>query len=163
MRGELRRCTGDVHRAERTCLDRVRTDAVHGKVPVLQELSERRSRQFVDGCDLQASPLLHPELRTFPHSKESLDRGNQSLERGNRMSYSWPLQPFDRVHPVRANFNDPRISGSSKAFHFGIDISAPNGTPVYAVEAGKVHIEDPRAIAVAAGSVDFGYWHVVPV
>jgi hypothetical protein len=78
------------------------------------------------------------------------------------MSYSWPLTPFDEPHPVRAYFNDPRISGPSRAFHFGIDISAPNGTPVFAVEAGVVHIEDPRAIAVAAGSVDFGYWHVVP-
>jgi len=64
---------------------------------------------------------------------------------------------------VRAYFNDPRISGRSKAFHFGIDISAPNGTAVFAVEAGTVHLEDPRAISVAAGSVEFGYWHVVPV
>ncbi len=79
------------------------------------------------------------------------------------MSYSWPLEPFDQPHPVRAYFNDPRISGRSRAFHFGIDISAPNGTPVYAVEAGEVHLEDPRAISVATGDVDFGYWHVVPV
>ena len=79
------------------------------------------------------------------------------------MGYSWPLQPFDRAHPVRGFFNDPRISGATKAFHFGVDISAPNGTPVYAVAAGQVHLEDARAISVAAGDVDFGYWHVVPV
>src|SRR5438067_6402066 len=79
------------------------------------------------------------------------------------MGYSWPLRPFDRPHPVRAYFNDPRISGASRAFHFGIDISAPNGTPVYAVEAGTVHLEDARAVSVAAAGVDFGYWHVVPV
>ena len=78
------------------------------------------------------------------------------------MPYSWPLKPFDRAHPVRANFNDPRISGPSRAFHFGIDISAPNGTPVYAVAGGTVHLEDARAISVAAAGVDFGYWHVVP-
>jgi hypothetical protein len=78
------------------------------------------------------------------------------------MGYSWPLQPFDRAHPVRAYFNDPRISGASKAFHFGVDISAPNGTPVYAVSAGTVHLENPRAVSVAAAGVDFGYWHVVP-
>ena len=78
------------------------------------------------------------------------------------MGYSWPLRPFDRPHPVRAYFNDPRISGGSKAFHFGIDISAPNGTPVYAVSAGTVHLENPRAVSVAAGEVDFGYWHLVP-
>jgi hypothetical protein len=79
------------------------------------------------------------------------------------MSYGWPLEPFDAAHPVRAYFNDPRISGKSRAFHFGIDISAPNGTPVYAVEAGTVHIEDPRALSVGGGDLEFGYWHVVPV
>ena len=78
------------------------------------------------------------------------------------MTYSWPLEPFDQPHPVRANFNDPRISGESRAFHFGIDISAPNGTAVYAVEPGIVHLEDARAISVAAGDTEFGYWHVVP-
>ena len=65
-------------------------------------------------------------------------------------------------HPVRGYFNDPRISGRSKAFHFGIDISAPNGTAVFAVEAGTVHLEDPRAISVVSGGNEFGYWHVVP-
>jgi len=55
--------------------------------------------------------------------------------------YPWPLKPFDRSHPVRGYFNDPRISGTSRAFHFGIDISAPNGTPVYAVRRGVVHLE----------------------
>jgi murein DD-endopeptidase MepM/ murein hydrolase activator NlpD len=78
------------------------------------------------------------------------------------VSYSWPVRPFDEAHPVRAYFNDPRISGPSKAFHFGVDISAPNGTPVYAVQAGQVYLEDPRAIAVVGGDVTFGYWHVVP-
>jgi len=78
------------------------------------------------------------------------------------VGYPWPLQPFDRAHPVRAYFNDPRISGASRAFHFGIDISAPNGTPVYAVAAGTVHLEDARAISVAGNGREFGYWHVIP-
>ena len=76
--------------------------------------------------------------------------------------YPWPLEPFDRPHPVRGYFNDPRISGTSRAFHFGIDIAAPNGTPVYAVRAGVVHLEGPRALSVADGDLDFGYWHVIP-
>ena len=76
--------------------------------------------------------------------------------------YSWPLQPFDRPHPVRGYFNDPRISGSSRAFHFGIDIAAPNGTPVYAVRAGVVHRHGPQALSVLDGDVSFGYWHIIP-
>lgn len=78
------------------------------------------------------------------------------------MAYPWPLAPFDRSHPVRGYFNDPRISGSSRAFHFGVDIAAANGTPVYAVAGGTVHLENPRAVSVAAAGVEFGYWHIVP-
>jgi len=76
--------------------------------------------------------------------------------------YSWPLKPFDRPHPVRGYFNDPRISGTSRSFHFGIDIAAANGTPVYAVRAGVVHLEGRRSLSVATGDVDFGYWHMIP-
>jgi hypothetical protein len=76
--------------------------------------------------------------------------------------YSWPLTPFDRPHPVRGYFNDPRISGSSRAFHFGIDIAAPNDTPVYSVRAGVVHRQGPQALSVLDGDVSFGYWHIIP-
>jgi Peptidase family M23 len=80
-------------------------------------------------------------------------------------SYGWPVKPFNRQHPVRSFFNDPRIgSGGSHAFHFGIDVSAPDGTPVYAVEAGTVFLDSGRAVAVVAPdrSHSFGYWHIVP-
>lgn len=80
-------------------------------------------------------------------------------------SYGWPVKPFDRQHPVRGFFGDPRIKGASEAFHFGIDISAPDGTLVYAVEPGTVYFNNARAIAVLAPdrSHSFGYWHIVPV
>ncbi|MDX6618313.1 MAG: hypothetical protein QOK36_699 [Gaiellales bacterium] len=79
--------------------------------------------------------------------------------------YPWPLEPFDRQHPVRGFFNDPRIAGASHAFHFGIDISGPDGTAVYAVTPGKVFIEDHgHAVAVQSPTGrTFGYWHVTPV
>lgn len=80
-------------------------------------------------------------------------------------AYDWPLAPFDRQHPVRGFFNDPRDGAhDSHSFHFGIDISAPDGTPVYAVKAGRVHKSSGRAVAVAepSGRV-LAYWHIVPV
>lgn len=63
---------------------------------------------------------------------------------------------------MRGYFNDPRIAGASRSFHFGVDISAANGEPVYAVRAGIVHLQGRRALAVADGDLAFGYWHVVP-
>jgi hypothetical protein len=81
-------------------------------------------------------------------------------------AYSWPLKPFDSAHPIRGAFGDPRFhldaEGALSAFHFGVDIAAPDGTRVYAVEPGYVHA---RASSVAVqnrtGRV-FGYWHIVP-
>jgi hypothetical protein len=78
--------------------------------------------------------------------------------------YPWPVKPFDRQHPVRGFFNDPRVQDASHAFHFGIDVSAPDGTAVHAVTPGKVFIED-HGHAVAVQAPDgraFGYWHVAP-
>jgi murein DD-endopeptidase MepM/ murein hydrolase activator NlpD len=77
-------------------------------------------------------------------------------------TYGWPLKPFDRQHPVRSFFDDPRSEGSeASSFHFGIDISAPDGTPVYAVADGVARLQ-PDAVAVVADTGDrtFSYWHV---
>lgn len=80
-------------------------------------------------------------------------------------AYNWPLKPFKQQHPVRAFLNDPRIGKQGeRAFHFGIDISTPDGTPVYAVEAGTIWFNSPVALAIVAldRSHEFGYWHIVP-
>ncbi|MEK6276086.1 MAG: M23 family metallopeptidase [Actinomycetota bacterium] len=80
-----------------------------------------------------------------------------------RASYGWPVKPFNRQHPVRGYLNDPRNGNHSKNFHFGIDISAADGTAVYAVEAGQVFRDDDRhAIAVRGAARTFSYWHIEP-
>ena len=90
-----------------------------------------------------------------------------TISTGHRTwSYGWPVKPFDRQHPVRSFLNDPRIGANGGAsFHFGVDIAVPDGTPVYAVEAGTIWFDNPQAIAVVAldRSHSFGYWHVTPV
>jgi hypothetical protein len=76
-------------------------------------------------------------------------------------SYGWPVRPFNRQHPVRAYFDDPRIGRTARLFHFGIDIAASDGAAVYAVEPGRVWVHGESVAVVSAGRV-FGYWHIVP-
>ncbi|HUK94659.1 MAG TPA: hypothetical protein VLU96_06340 [Gaiellaceae bacterium] len=80
-----------------------------------------------------------------------------------RWSYGWPLKPFGQPHPVRAYLDDPRIAGNlgSRTFHFGIDISALPGTPVFAIEAGKTWVHY-STVYVRSGTTTFEYWHIVP-
>jgi peptidase M23-like protein len=86
------------------------------------------------------------------------------VPRPRAASYHWPVAPFDRQHPVRGYFSDPRDGAKRSTFHFGIDIAVPDGTPVHAVEAGTVHLEGKRNVAVLSGDGRraFGYWHIVP-
>jgi hypothetical protein len=83
-------------------------------------------------------------------------------------SYGWPIKPFHVQHPVRAFFGDPRIDGYDEAhgtFHFGIDISAPDGAAVYATLTGIASIHPLHGDAVivsAGGGLAHEYWHIVP-
>ena len=98
-----------------------------------------------------------------PSNASSTFAVRQIASTGTR-SYGWPLKPFDRQHPVRGYFNDPRNGERSNAFHFGVDIAAADGTAVYAVEGGIAHLTSARAVAIkeSSGRV-LGYWHIVPV
>lgn len=88
-------------------------------------------------------------------------------------AYPWPLKPFHKQHPIRANFGDPRtrflntmltdgLQGPGTfLFHNGIDIAARAGTPVYPVISGKVHYIDDAALSVRTkGRGVFQYFHL---
>ena len=90
-------------------------------------------------------------------------------------AFPWPIKPFDKQHPIRANFGDPRtrflntlltdgLQGPGTfAFHNGIDIAAPPDTPVFPVISGKVHYIDLSAISVKTkGRGVFQYFHIIP-
>jgi hypothetical protein len=95
---------------------------------------------------------------------------------GTAAAYPWPVKPFDRQHPIRGFFGDPRtvyengiLAGafdgpSFISFHQGVDISAPNGTPVYAVDDGTIHYLGAATLNLATDhDVTFQYFHILPV
>jgi len=89
-------------------------------------------------------------------------------------AYHWPVKPFDQEHPIRGSFGDPRtlffgpptrdtlLHGEGDfQFHFGVDISAPNGTPVYPVQSGLVtRVTDQEIDVAGADGLAFQYWHL---
>lgn len=91
-------------------------------------------------------------------------------------SYGWPVKPFDRQHPIRGYFGDPRTVFTGKptfrnlmggpgafSFHFGVDIYAPDGTAVYAVRSGTAWILNHETVGVVSGDgFSAQYWHIVP-
>lgn len=83
-------------------------------------------------------------------------------------AYGWPVKPFDRMHAIRGTFDDPRFHVAPDltwkgTFHFGVDISAPDGTPVYAIEPG-VAVRGPDSVSLRRPNRrEFGYWHIRPV
>jgi Peptidase family M23 len=72
-------------------------------------------------------------------------------------AYGWPVKPFDHQHAVRGAFDDPRMGGT---FHFGVDISARDGTSVYAVAPGTVFRYSDAIAVRQPGGREFSYWHV---
>ena len=91
-------------------------------------------------------------------------------------SYGWPVKPFDRAHPIRGGFGDPRtvfqgarsdetiLEGDGGfSFHQGLDISAPDGSPVYAVASGSIVRARGGRVTVECGNGrTFQYWHIEP-
>src|SRR5919201_1546032 len=61
------------------------------------------------------------------------------MARPRAAPYGWPVEPFDRQHPVRGYFSDPRDGEKQSTFHFGIDVASTGGRRI------------------------FGYWHLDPV
>src|SRR5262249_43709888 len=71
---------------------------------------------------------------------------------------------FDRQHPIRGYFGDPRTVGlerlgtdrpgslGSFTFHGGIDIVATPRTPGYAVVSGVAHVKSSDFISIPTGT-----------
>ena len=79
--------------------------------------------------------------------------------------YGWPVRPFHEQHPIRGNFGDPRIAKWVESFHFGVDVSAANGTAVYATQSGVAGVmpgHGETVVVTAPTGRVFQYWHIKP-
>jgi hypothetical protein len=94
---------------------------------------------------------------------------------GDALAYPWPIKPFNKQHPVRGNFGDPRtvfqlppgedgLNGPGGfSFHNGVDISCPPGTAVYPVRSGTARIKADSTVVVSAPNRPaFHYVHITP-
>jgi hypothetical protein len=102
-----------------------------------------------------------------PRATELASIGSTASTPALPSRYGWPVKPFRRQHPVRGFFGDPRISNhkQTRQFHFGVDVSAPSGTAVYATQTGRIwiHPRHPNTVAVVGrDGTEFSYWHVIP-
>jgi hypothetical protein len=95
---------------------------------------------------------------------------------GNASAYPWPFKPFNVQHPIRGFFGDPRTVFENGAlaggfdgpgffsFHQGVDIAAPDGTPIYPVANGAAHYLGAATLNVDSGNGRvFQYFHIVPI
>jgi hypothetical protein len=70
----------------------------------------------------------------------------------------WPIRPFHRQHALRAGINELRPAN----FHVGVDVVAHNGTNVYPIQSGVVHIRYDGTGDVNVDVGAFDYWHIRP-
>lgn len=71
----------------------------------------------------------------------------------------WPVRPFHRSHLLRAGLNELRPAN----FHFGVDVLARDGTPVYAVQGGRARVLSSTGPDARVRVGDFEYWHIHPL
>src|SRR5438094_782443 len=122
----------------------------------------RRGRRY--GAALLLAALFAPALGS------PAIRTAKAAEQSDPHSYGWPVAPFNRQHPIRGGFGDPRTlfnappthdgvyhGAGQFTFHEGVDIAAPDGTAVYPVADGVVAtvatVADEARVVVDSGSV----------
>lgn len=113
-------------------------------------------------------------LLLVPPAQVAAASGTSTCARRPCLAYHWPVKPFDRQHPVRGAFGDPRTTNLDRpfgwtgpkqigahSFHNGVDVVAAIGTPVYPVVSGRVLRASQDEIVVHTDDGrSFQYYHL---
>jgi hypothetical protein len=113
-------------------------------------------------------------LLVVPATRVAAAPASSACQASHGSAYHWPIKPFDRQHPIRGTFGDPRIVSATLpfgqtgpaqtdgySFHNGVDIGAPPGTAVYPVVTGKVvRANKGQIVVLTDDGRSFQYYHL---
>lgn len=105
-------------------------------------------------------------LMSSPGASPS-DQSTRKPASGASFAYSWPVKPFWAQHLIRGQFGDPRINltrsrTTVRSIHFGVDVVATDGTPVFAAVSGRAIVHPGKVYVVTVTGRVLEYWHIVP-
>lgn len=100
-------------------------------------------------------------ISTIQLSNLNLQHSGSSLDG----EFLWPLPGYNYISSYFGKRASPTLGASS--YHSGIDIPAPEGTPIFAVCSGTVTFASWGAgggytIVVESGNISISYCHVSP-
>jgi hypothetical protein len=109
-------------------------------------------------------PFPPPRADRPPRADEivSLYAGGLACSTGCRPWHSlegWPLTPFKKQHPLRAGLNELRPG----SLHVGVDIQAPDGADVYALQPGYARVLQASGPDARIQVGNYVYWHINPL
>ena len=152
---------------------RVAGRAVSRHGPAQADLARSRPpTRLIRRAEVTASASESP-AETLPFAPDPADRATRPGEvpslyadglpcsigcRPYGAEIGWPLTPFHAQHPIRAGLNELR----SSSLHVGVDIQAPDGSAVYAVQPGVASVLAPSGPNARVQVGNYIYWHIVP-
>lgn len=142
-----------------------------GSIPVNVTLSDDYDRTVTLEQTVEITPDTREieELNLSPDTTSVITPEGRELEKttmdtayAKATEHPFPLWSEAFMQPIEgrftSSFGSPRryVAGGNVSYHYGADIAAPQGTPVYATNAGRVLVADFYPIKGGLVVIDHG-------